>query len=296
MSDDLGSQPHTCSCGDVVAIGDRYYRMGEPIHQGNDSRIHSAELIKGGCGSAFVVKYYICRRGSEAWIGAMKEIEAALKLKKCRYTVRLRDYSIRETGGGICEIFLLMDRLCCCTEVFGCRRAEERRIIELCVDILHALSFMRRKGLVHGDVKPSNIYYTESDGWKLGDFGSVMKIGERPKFVSEGYCSPEARRGGACDIRSDVYSLGITAYKLLSGGRIPFCDKPCELLEDGEVYRAIERRLSGEPIPPIDGVSERLNKILLKMCEYDPARRFAGVSALVLKLEGLKSNYTDWGN
>lgn len=288
MNSDFNSQLPACSRGDVVTIDNRRYRVGELIHQGNDSRIHSAELIEGGGDSAFVVKYYTCRRGDEVWNGAMREIEAALTLEKCRHTVRLQGYSVQEAEGGICEIFLFMDRLQCCTEIFSSGRAEERSIIGLCADISDALRFMRRKGLVHGDVKPSNIYYSALEGWQLGDFGSVMRSGERPKFVSEGYCSPEARRGEACGIRSDIYSLGIAAYKLLSGGKLPFCDKPCELLEDEDVYRAIERRLSGEPIPPIDGVSSQLNKILLKMCEYEPKKRSAGLLISALKFKSLR--------
>lgn len=273
MNGDFDCKINDCPRCDVVIIDNRHYQLGDVIHQGNYSRIHSAELLDSGCGSAFVVKYFVCHFGDEIWHSAIREIEAALMLTGCRHIVKLHGYSIRERMDGIYEIFALMDRLECSTDIFGSYMAVEDKVIKLCRDILKALKFMRRKGLVHGDVKPSNIYYSQSAGWQLGDFGSVTLRGERPKFVSEGYCSPEARRGEVCDIRSDIYSLGITAYKLLSNGRLPFCDKPCELMEDGEVYYAIERRLSGEPIPPIDGVSRKLNNIITKMCEYDPRKR-----------------------
>lgn len=248
-------------------INGLYYRPGQMIHQGNNSRIYSADLIDGGGDSAVVIKCYSCRRNDEIWDIAMRETEAALILDKCRHTVKLRGYSVRlAKEAEQYEIFLLMDRLPCCTDIFGSERADERRVTELCRDISDALRFMRRKGLAHGDVKPSNLYYSRSEGWQLGDFGSVMRKGERPRFVSEGYCSPAARRGEVYDIRSDFYSLGMTAYKLLSGGRLPFCDRPCEQMEDDAVYRAIERRLSGAPIPPIDGVSAEANRLIMKLC------------------------------
>lgn len=195
----------------------------------------------------------------------MREIEAALMLAKCRHIVKLRGYSVRKAEETY-EIFLLMDRLPCCTEMFSGERADEGRVTALCRDITDALKFMRRRGLAHGDVKPANLYYCQAEGWQLGDFGSVMSRGERPRFVSEGYCSPEARRGEAGSLRSDLYSLGITAYHLLSGGRLPFCDRPCDQMEDDEVYAAIERRLRGEPIPPIEGVSAEINQMVLKLC------------------------------
>lgn len=251
--------------GDPVIVNGRGYRLGPLLHEGHNSRIHAAALMDGGGDSAFVIKSYACRCGDEVWEIAMREIEAALLLAKCRHIVKLRGSSVRRTSDDTYEIFLLMDRLFCCTEIFGSERADERRVKALCEDISDALRYMKRKGLVHGDVKPSNIYYRQGEGWLLGDFGTVMRRGERPRFVSEGYCSPEARRGERCNSRMDFYALSMTAYKLLSGGRLPFCERPCEQLDDSEVYRAIERRLSGESIPPIDGVSAEMNDMVLKL-------------------------------
>lgn len=258
-------QRQAASGGDSVVINRRNYRLGALLHQGDNSRIHAAYPMDGGGDSAVVIKCYVCRRGDKVWDIAMREVEAMRLLSKSRHIVKLRGCSVRRCGDGTYEIFLLMDKLTCCTEIFGSGRADEACVRELCADIADALRSMKRKGLVHGDVKPSNLYYSQDEGWQLGDFGSVMCRGERPRFVTESYCSPEARRGEKCDIRFDLYSLGMTAYRLLSGGRLPFCDKPCDQLDDDEVYRAIERRLSGEPIPPIDGVSAETNNLVFEL-------------------------------
>ena len=253
---------NAASGGDSVVINGRDYRLGSLLHEGRSSRIYAASSADGGGTSDFVIKYYVCRRGDEVWDVAMRELEAMQLLAKDRHIVKLRGYCARRKADGTYKIFLLMDKLTCCADFLGGGKADEGRVRELCADIADALKGIKHKGLVHGDVKPSNIYHNQAEGWQLGDFGSVMRRGERPRFVSEGYCSPEAWRGEKCDIRFDFYALGITAYKLLSGGRLPFCDRPCEQMEDDEVYRAIERRLNGEPIPPIDGVSPEMNDLV----------------------------------
>ena len=245
-----------------VLIHGKRYRIGALLHQGHDSRFYAASLAEGGEGSAFVMKYFLCIRGDDTWDIAMREIEAGQMLRRCRHAVRLLGYAVRRVANSEnCEVFLLMKWLPGCIKRLG-SEAEERQVLELCRDIRSALRFLRHKGLVHGDVKPANIYYDESDGWQLGDFGSVIRTGERPRDVSEGYCSPEARRGEPCDYHSDLYSLGVVAYRLLSGGRLPFCNRPCEQMTDDEVYHAIGRRLRGDHIPPLDGVSERTNRLL----------------------------------
>ena len=95
-----------------------------------------------------------------------------------------------------------------------------------------------------------------------------------PQHGSEGYLTPEAARGESCDIRADLYSLGITVYKLLSGGRLPFCDLPCAEMSDSDVYLAIRRRLSGEEIPPLPGVNCQVNNLLRKLCRFRREDRF----------------------
>jgi serine/threonine protein kinase len=250
--------------GAPIVIDGREYRPSALLHQGRDSRIFSAASTSGREDSAFVIKQYLCRPGDETWQTAMRDIEAAQLMKRCRHTVTLLGTGIHRWENGDCEIQLLMERLLPCETFFSQdKAADEASVAALCRDIAKALRAMHRKGLTHGDVKPANLYYREGTGWLLGDFGSVTRRGELPRFVSEGYCSPEARRGAPCGLESDLYSLGVTAYKLLSGGRLPFCEKPCRQMPDDEVYRAIERRLSGETIPPLPHVSRSTNQMVL---------------------------------
>ena len=263
-------------CGGDVVINGAVYRMNELIHQGNDSRVFSAALWQGGRDSAFVnsrfvIKCYTCQRDSAVWRRALREIEAGRMLRKCPYIVRLRGYSVlSENGGEACRVFLLFDRLQCLDDM---RLADSRDVWTMGRDICFALEALRKKGLVHGDVKPRNIYY-DGGRWLLGDLGSVCVSGEVPEYGSEGYCSPEAMRGEPCDIRADLYSLGISLYKMLNRGRLPFCALPCDGMEESGVYDAIQRRLSGEEIPPLSGVRREVNDLVMKLCRFDRRDRF----------------------
>ena len=258
------------SSGDVPINGERY-RLGELIHQGTDSRIYTAYQTNGGRDPAafFAVKVIGCDRGDARWERALREIEAGLLMRRCRHAVRLLGYSVRQSGAHA-ELFLLMEKLSCCTDL----APDTREVLRMCADVCDALALLRRKGLVHGDVKTSNIFSHPVCGWQLGDFGSVGRVGEIAEYGSQGYCAPEVWRGEPRDSRADVYSLGMTAYRLLSGGRLPFCPMPCDRMEDEAVYQAIERRMNGEPIPPIEGISSPINRVLLKMCAFRPENRY----------------------
>ena len=258
------------NAADVIINGD-VFRMDGMIYQGNDSRIFSAHSLQSGGDSAFVIKCLTCPKDGDVWRMAMREIEAGNLLRRCPNVVPLRGYSvIADRNQAEYQLFLLFDRLQCLDNM---EISDTRVVLEICRDICRALAFMRKKGLMHGDVKPRNIY-SDGEKWLLGDLGSVCVAGEVPQYGSEGYLSPEAARGESCDIRADLYSLGITVYKLLSGGRLPFCDLPCAEMSDSDVYLAIRRRLSGEEIPPLPGVNCQVNNLLRKLCRFRREDRF----------------------
>lgn len=268
-------------CGDTAVINGIQFRMEYLISQGSDSRIYSARSLGSGVDSAFVIKYRSCRVGGEEWDRCMREIEAGQMLRGCSYIVKLLGHSVRLGGeGGAAEIFLLYHRLECLSGIVP----TTAETLGMCRDICRALDYMRRKGLIHCDIKPSNIYRS-ADHWLLGDLGSVCLLGGTPETGSIGYCSPEAYRGERCDIRADLYSLGITCYQQLSGGRLPFCDVPCGEMQEEEVNAVIQRRQSGESIPPIESAGDEVNALLMRMCAFERRRRFRTPRAASRTLE-----------
>ncbi|MFN7551658.1 MAG: protein kinase domain-containing protein [Pseudomonadota bacterium] len=142
------------------------------------------------------------------------------------------------------------------------------------------------KGVVHRDIKPGNLMLNARGQIKIADFGIAYsstdlskKLTSTGEFVgTPGYLSPEVCTGQPVDIRSDIFSLGIVFFELLTG-RMPFTDEsPLGLML--EVVRA--------EIPDVRAlnadVDEGLTAILRKMTEKDPAARYADCHALAADL------------
>lgn len=153
-------------------------------------------------------------------------------------------------------------------------------------EVLSALSYVHNKNLVHLDIKPSNIMLTKNDRVKLIDFGISHdnSNGELKNIMgSPFYMSPEQLvEGGKIDHRSDIYSIGITMYELLTG-RLPFSN--CENKE--ELFQAIKKSSipKVKSLFPIDDKFElEINKIIQKATFKDPEARYQNCEELQIAL------------
>lgn len=150
-----------------------------------------------------------------------------------------------------------------------------------------ALDYMHKHGIVHRDLKPENIMVDENDQIKLLDFGIAMKEdARRLTFVNVSsllgtpdYISPEQVKGARGDQRSDIYSMGIIFYEMLTG-RVPFVGpSPLaamneRLLNDVKSPRALNPEISPE-----------LEEILYRALEREPRHRYATASEMMWDLE-----------
>jgi serine/threonine protein kinase len=136
------------------------------------------------------------------------------------------------------------------------------------------LGYAHSQGLIHRDIKPANIMLTKRGEAVVTDFGIAQIVGETRYTVSGAlmgtlsYMAPEQGLQGLCDQRSDLYSLGIVFYEMLTGFT-PF---------DGDTPLAILLKHLHDPLPlprQIDpALPESLEKIVLKALEKDPANRY----------------------
>jgi len=148
------------------------------------------------------------------------------------------------------------------------------RIIDLAMQVSAGLGHAHARGIVHRDVKPSNIVLVKSDDdegravdlVKVCDFGIAARTGTRDLIGTPAYMSPEQCQGGEVDGRSDVYSLGIILYELATG-QLPF--------SSDDALRVVQMQLERPPPPPslIRPVDARLEKLVLRMLAKSPAER-----------------------
>jgi serine/threonine protein kinase len=153
----------------------------------------------------------------------------------------------------------------------------EERAIPIIKEILSAFSYAHQKGIIHRDIKPANIIITKNDGAKILDFGIARILGDGNHNLTKTgtqmgtvfYMSPEQVQGKKLDIRSDIYSLGVTFYQMLTGIN-PYNG----LTTEYEVYSKIVK----EDLPPLQdiypGVPDYLSSIISKALEKDPDNRF----------------------
>ena len=146
--------------------------------------------------------------------------------------------------------------------------------VTICISVLSALEFMHNRGIIHRDIKPGNIMFLEDGTVKVMDFGIAKISGERGqtrtgmRLGTLWYMSPEQIVGEEATVASDLYSVGVTLYQMVTG-RIPFGG-------DSE-YKVMKAHLEERPVPPweIQGdVSREIGRIILKALAKDKKDRY----------------------
>ncbi|HTW79557.1 MAG TPA: serine/threonine-protein kinase [Terracidiphilus sp.] len=155
-------------------------------------------------------------------------------------------------------------------------RISRDRAIRIATEVLDALEYIHANGVVHRDLKPENIMVDENDRIKLIDFGIAGDAGARrltyanftAALGTPNYISPEQVKGKRGDGRSDLYSMGVILYEMLTG-KLPFSGP--------SPMAAMNERLLNHPVPPRvadPSVSPQLQEVIYRALERDPRNRY----------------------
>ncbi len=156
-----------------------------------------------------------------------------------------------------------------------------RTAIGITCQILDALSAAHAHGIIHRDVKPQNVIVTDKGRVKLADFGiarevkaTTMTFSGSKVLGSVHYISPEQAKGTVTTEQSDLYSVGVCLYEMLTG-TVPF--------ESDSTVSVALMHLQEKPVPPIQLVPDlppSLNDIVLKALEKEPENRYQTARAM----------------
>lgn len=185
-----------------------------------------------------------------------------------------RSYQIapKEDGVGY-DMYLLAEHRKTLVDYLADNAMTRLCAVNLAMDLCSALEDLRQAGLIHRDVKPSNIYLSAQGHFLLGDLG-IAKIDElkyctMPESMLSSYSAPELfSLLGAIEPTTDIYSAGLILYRIFNGNHAPFED------ENTSARAADRRRVTGEALPVPMYADYEISEIILKACAFKPEDRY----------------------
>ncbi len=165
-------------------------------------------------------------------------------------------------------------------------------VLNFSIQIARALAHAHSKGIIHRDIKPQNVMLLKDGLIKVADFGIAALQNDIEESTNETvgsvhYIAPEQARGAAADARSDIYSLGIVMYEMMTG-RLPYVGK-------SDVEVAV-KHMNTEAVPPraiVPGIPEELERICLKAMATDINDRYQSAGELLSDLEQFRKQLAE---
>ena len=160
------------------------------------------------------------------------------------------------------------------------------RVLNILVQVCAGLQYAHQQGIVHQDIKPANIFILPDDQVKILDFGLAAPVGTED-FDLPGtlhYMSPEQLEGDMIDERTDIFSLGISAYEMITGKQ-PY--------PQADLRKLMQVRMKEDIPDPVDvfpDIPPSLRKFIVKACARDPNQRYQQMNDVLNDLFPLVEN------
>ena len=212
-----------------------------------------------------------------------RNVEIMLRLRTNPYIVRYDDYEVRKVERGF-DVYVLMELLTPLSTSVRAGSFTPSQAAEMGVDLCRALEGFRSAGIMHTDIKPSNIYISSDGRYKLGDFGVDLLTKEERSGENSAYLAPELITSSGNAVSADIYSVGLILYQFLNHNRMPFYPPypaPVTLSDRQEAFR---RRMNGETVPAAESADAEIMRILKKALAYSPADRYREPGSMLLDL------------
>lgn len=211
------------------------------------------------------------------------------KLKGHTNIVSYEDHKVVQHKDGIgWDIYIRMELLTPLTDVSSICEFSEEQAIKLGIDICNALVLCSHSSIIHRDIKPDNIFISETGDFELGDFGIARTASKTMSNMSRkgtpNYMAPEIYLNRAYNANVDIYSLGIVLYQLMNARRLPFIPEQVTIAAK---EASLGRRMSGEVLPPPQNASPQFADIILKACAFDPKNRYEDAASMKKDLQKL---------
>ena len=173
--------------------------------------------------------------------------------------------------------------------IYGKRRLLVTDALNIAIQVAAGLSYAHQRGVVHGDIKPSNIMVLGDNLVKIADFGIARMASSTERkqgdaiYGTPPYMSPEQIQGKSIDARSDIFSLGVVLYYMLTD-RLPFPEENINLLKNQIVSVVPEKPSALNP-----GISEALDTVVYKCLAKTPDARYKNANDLANDLRSCLS-------
>ncbi|GHU75022.1 hypothetical protein AGMMS49992_18110 [Clostridia bacterium] len=223
------------------------------------------------------------RQYHEAHEKAAREILFMDLLRDEQHVLTYQNYGTAQRQGSLYrDILIQMELLSSLTKAFDGRAVTERETIKIGLDICQALGACHKNNIVHRDIKLDNIFVSDRDSYKLGDFGRAILSTDDQAGIANGnleYMAPDVHKTGCYDEKSDQYAMGLVLYRLLNAEkREPFADDVTSSVTSADRRKAAQlKRLNGEILPRPTRCNTALWSVIQKACAPNPDNRYSSI-------------------